>query len=103
MDTPSPNSSRLYGAYSGSLKVVKQAVAVGADLESVQAGMPLTALHLAIGRNHLDVVKYLIEDAGAPIKPDGFGRWPSVIAAQCRASDDLSEYIVECEAAAERS
>lgn len=103
MEKPAPNTDLLYGAYNGSLKIVKRAVSEGADLESMQAGTCLTALHLAVGRNHLDVVKYLIEDAGAPIKPDGFGRWPTVIAAQCRASDDLSDYIVECEAAAEHS
>lgn len=43
-------------------------------------------------------MKYLIEEAGAQLRPDGYGRWPSVIAAQCRVSDAVSDFVVEREA-----
>jgi ankyrin repeat protein len=72
----------------------------GADINRPDALTGLTALHLAVGRNALDAVRLLV-DRGAKFVPDGFGRMPSVIAAECEVDDDLADYILEAEAAAE--
>lgn len=98
MDSAEANSRLLYGAYIGNLEVVRDALQQGADIECAEAGTDLTALHLAVGRSFVDVARYLIEEAGAKIRPDGFGRWPSVIAAQCRATEEMCDYIVAREA-----
>jgi hypothetical protein len=97
------NLELLRATHRGSLDRVKRAVEGGADIEYVEPGTGLTALHMAVGRSHLDIAKYLIEEAGAAIKPDGFGRWPTVIAAQCRSSEAVCDYIVEREAEAVNS
>jgi uncharacterized protein len=60
----------------------------------------LTALHMAVGRNHLDIVKLLVEH-GASFQPDKQGRMPSTIAAECEVSDEMSDFIAEAEAKAE--
>lgn len=91
------NERLWYGAYNGDLELVREAVNDGADIESAEAGTGLTALHLAVGRSHLDIAEYLVEEAGAQVRPDGFGRWPSLIAAQCRASDAVCIYIAKQE------
>ena len=46
----------------------------------------------------VDRAAAILEDAGARIGPDRSGRWPTVIAAECRTSDELCDYIVEAEA-----
>ncbi|MBN8913092.1 MAG: ankyrin repeat domain-containing protein [Rhizobiales bacterium] len=60
----------------------------------------LTALHIAVGTNNLPLARLLIEEWHVPFGPDGFGRWPTVVAAECCASEELCDYIVEKEAAA---
>ena len=99
MEDGVPNTRLLYGAYTGSLRHVRQALVEGADVDYAEAGTELTALHLAVGRSWLDVAQYLIEEGGAAIKPDGHGRWPTVIAAQCGSSIEMCDYIAEREAA----
>lgn len=96
-------SQLLRAAYEGNLKDVSAAITDGADVESMPAASGLSALHLAVGRSHFEVLKYLIEEARAEIKPDGFGRWPTLIAAECHASDEVCDYIVEREAEAVNS
>jgi len=88
----------LSAAYHGRLDAVQRALAAGADIEAADPDTGLTALHLAVGRSHLDIVQFLIEGAGAAIKPDGFGRWPTVIAGECQSSQQVCDYIVEREA-----
>ncbi|MCP4935649.1 MAG: ankyrin repeat domain-containing protein [bacterium] len=88
----------LRAAYRGQLKNVRAALKDGADVDIMPDDIGLSALHMAIGRNHLDIVQHLIEKAGATIQPDSFGRWPTIIAAQCKASDKICDYMVEREA-----
>jgi hypothetical protein len=90
----------LRAAYDGDLEAAKTALAQGADVAKSDEQTGLCALHLAIGTDNLPLARYLIEEANAPIVPDGFGRWPTVIAAECCVSEDLCDYIVEKEAAA---
>lgn len=89
----------LEGAARGDIRAVKEAISGGANIRAAQAE-GLTALHIAVAMNDLPLARYLIEEAGAPFVPDGFGRLPTVVAAQCQASEVLSEYIFEKEAAA---
>lgn len=89
----------LEGAARGDIRAVKEAVSGGANIQVAQAE-GLTALHIAVALNDLPLARYLIEEAGAPFVPDGFGRLPTVVAAQCLASEELAEYIFEREAAA---
>ncbi len=88
----------LKAVYAADLDSTIAALEAGAEIEYSDPDSGLTALHIAIGTNNLPLTLMLIEDWGATIKPDERGRWPSVIAAQCRVDDDLSEYIVEAEA-----
>lgn len=91
------DSSLLEAAHLGKLDDVREAIRNGADVNAVHQQTGLTALHLAIGINHLPLVRFLIEEAGASVSPDRSGRWPSLIAAQCRVSEELGDYIVERE------
>jgi hypothetical protein len=93
------DASLLAGAAAGDIAGCREAIAGGANVAAQQAE-GLTALHLAIAMNDLPLTKYLVEEAGAPFVPDGFGRLPSVVAAQCQACEELAEYIFEKEAAA---
>jgi hypothetical protein len=56
----------------------------------------LMALHIAIGRNDLQMTRMLV-DAGAEFVPDSEGRMPSLIAALCETSEELQDYILEAE------
>jgi hypothetical protein len=85
-------------AYSGSLRGVRHALEQGANVDAWEEQTGLTALHLAVGTNNLALVKFLLEEAGAKLMPDKSGRWPTVIAAECCASEELCDYIVEREA-----
>jgi len=88
----------LEGAARGDIRAVREAVSGGANIASAQAE-GLTALHIAVAMNDLALAKYLIEEAHAPFVADGFGRLPTVVAAQCQVGEDLAEYIFEKEAA----
>ena len=89
----------LRGAATGDIALVQIALQDGADIAARQK-QGLMALHLAVAMNDLALATYLVEEASAPFVPDGFGRLPSVIAAQCKVSEELSDYILEKEAEA---
>ena len=56
----------------------------------------MNALHLAVGRDDLEMTKLLVE-AGIKFIADGAGRMPSVIAVQMEVSEELADYIYEAE------
>jgi ankyrin repeat protein len=87
------NMDLLQAAYAGDLAALREAIGQGAEVESVHEQTGLTALHIAVGTNNLAMTKYLVEEAGARLGPDRSGRWPTVIAAECRCGDSLCEYI----------
>ena len=93
------NGSLLQAAYDFENEAVVDALEQGADVATVHEGTGLTALHIAAGTNNLPLARILIEDWNAPFGPDRFGRWPTVIAAECQVSEELCDYIVEQEAA----
>ena len=65
-------------------------------LNTIDEPTGMNALHIAVGRNNLEVVKLLVE-AGIKFIPDKEGRMPSLIAALCEVSEELSDYIAEAE------
>ena len=72
-------------------------------VESVNLTDPVTgmsALHVAVGLNRLDMVKLLVE-LGARFFPDNEGRMPSLIAAECETSEAMQDYIADAERKAE--
>jgi len=87
-------------AYNNGLKLAKSLLERQAPIDFVHLQTGLTALHIAVGRDHLDVAKLLVE-SGASFLPDKQGRTPSVIAAECEVSDEMCDFIAEAEAKAD--
>jgi|RhiMetdeSRZDD1v2_1073273.scaffolds.fasta_scaffold03701_21 hypothetical protein len=103
--TPSALSAEdaalLDAVYEGnSAAVRRRLIADGADVNARHPETGLTALQLAVGTNNYPLSVYLIEKCGARFGSDRLGRWPTSLAARCRASVNLCDYIVEEEAAA---
>ncbi len=94
------NHRLLRAAYIGHVGMALAALQEGADVGTEHEATGLTALHIAAGTNNLELVKLLIEKWQTPFRTDRFGRWPSVVAFECRASDALCDYIMEKEAQA---
>jgi hypothetical protein len=65
-------------------------------LSEVDPATGMNALHIAAGRDNLELTKLLIE-AGIEIIPDNEGRMPSLIAGICRVSDEVADAIYEAE------
>src|SRR5690349_17138824 len=63
------------------------------DLDPVTG---MNALHIAVGRNSLEIARLLVE-AGIKFIPDNEGRMPSLIAALCDVSEELVDYIIDAE------
>lgn len=82
----------------GDIRSVRKLYADGADPNRMST-VGLTPLHTAVAMNDLPMTRVLVEECNAAFGPDRLGRWPTVIAAQCRASGALSGYIFEREAA----
>jgi uncharacterized protein len=90
----------LQCAYNGDVSKVAALVSYGVPLETTHKFTGMTALHWAVGCNHLELVRFLVE-RGASFVPDKQGRMPTTIAAECEVSEELCDFIVEAEAAAE--
>jgi len=97
---PAADMALLRAAYDANTKGVIQALDDGADVNAVDPSTGLSALHIAVGTNNLPLTQILIEDWLANFGPDRSGRWPTVIAAECRVDENLADYIVEAEAKA---
>jgi hypothetical protein len=98
--TSNKDHALLQYAYDGNLELVTELLTRGVSPDSVDSSTGMSALHLAIGRNHLDIVRALIE-FGASFVPDRQGRMPTVIAAECEVSEHLNDFIAEAEARAQ--
>jgi hypothetical protein len=90
----------LKAAYDADINEAVAALEAGADIDFADPDTGLAALHIAVGTNNLALARVLTEEWGAKIKPDGRGRWPTVIAARSRVDDELADYSVEAEAKA---
>ncbi|KUO69412.1 MAG: hypothetical protein APF80_08330 [Alphaproteobacteria bacterium BRH_c36] len=93
------NMDLLRAAYDADLAGLIGALEAGADVDTADQETGLTALHIAVGMNNLAMTQALAESWSASFGPDRSGRWPTVIAAQCRVGDAMSDYIVSEEAA----
>lgn len=90
----------LEAAYNGNDAQARAALQRGADIAARHKETGLSALHIAVGTNNLALTKILVEEWKAPFEPDGFGRMPTVVAADCSVGGELCDYIAEKEAAA---
>jgi ankyrin repeat protein len=100
MDSVTSQALFLQFAYFGHIEMVKRYLDEGVPLDAVDQATGMTALHLAVGCNHLELTRLLVEH-GASFVPDKQGRMPTTIAAECEVSEELCDFIVEAEAAAE--
>jgi uncharacterized protein len=98
--THTPESMLLEGAFAGDLNAVRKAIASGANVDVIDPYTGLAALHIAVGRNNYALARLLIEEGNARFFADRFGRWPSLVAAECRVDEALGDYIALKEAAA---
>ncbi len=89
----------LRAAYDADLASVRLALEAGADVDARDPETGLTALHIAVGMNNLPLAQMLVESWSAGFMPDHSGRWPTVVAAQCRVKDALADFIVNEESA----
>lgn len=90
----------LKAVHDADLNQALAALNKGVDVNTADPLTGLSALHIAIGTNNLSLTRTLVEDWDAVIQPDGRGRLPSVIAAECRVDEKLSEYVAKVEAKA---
>lgn len=93
-----PEKRLLRAAYGGDVTGIQEAMRQGADINAVHPETGLAALHMAVGANDLPLSRFLIEQCHARFFADKFGRWPTLIAAECQVDDALSDYIAEREA-----
>lgn len=87
-------------AYDGDVSKIAALLGYGVPLETTDKVTGMTALHWAVGCNHLELVRFLVE-RGASFVPDKQGRMPTTIAAECEVSEELCDFIAEAEARAE--
>lgn len=89
-------------AYAGKVSKMEKWIAdyPGVNINAFEEGTGLAVLHIAIGTNNLKLTRFLLAN-GATIMPDQRGRWPSLIAAQCRVSDELYDLVADAELAVE--
>jgi len=88
----------MRAVYNWNLEEVRASVRRGANVNSIHEPTGLSPLHIAVGNNDARLCRYLIEECGAAFFPDGFGRWPTLVAIECGADEDLADYIAEQEA-----
>lgn len=98
LDLELGQSLLLESAYNGDIESVDKLLKRGASLDAVDKVTGMTALHLAVGGDHLDLARFLVE-RGASFVPDKQGR--TTVAAECEVSEELCDFIAEAEARAE--
>lgn len=94
------NKDLIAAAFDGDVVRAREAFASGANVNAIDSNTGLAALHIAVGNNDARLARFLIEEANAGFFADRFGRCPTVVAVDCRADDEFSEYILKKEAAA---
>ncbi|PZR85938.1 MAG: hypothetical protein DLM68_10380 [Hyphomicrobiales bacterium] len=90
----------LEAVFYGNEKMVEMLLDFGVSPDAIDSVTGITALHLAVGRNDLDLARFLVE-RGALFVPDKQGRMPTTIAAECEVSEELCDFIAEAETRAE--
>lgn len=87
----------LSAAFAGRTDDATRAIRKGAAVDTRHPETGLTALHIAVGTNNLELARLLAEKYSAPFGPDAFGRWPTTVAAECSAAFEIQNYIVDAE------
>jgi hypothetical protein len=82
----------------GDLKNFKKYLQQGMDINYVHPNTGLPMLHMAVGLNHKDIVRFMLEN-GAKVTPDRNGRWPSTVAALCEVDGEICDMVSDAEAA----
>jgi uncharacterized protein len=100
LDLELGQSLLLKSAYNGDIEVVDKLLKIGVSLDAADKVTGMTALHLAVGRDHLALARFLVE-RGASFVLDKQDRMPTIIAAECEVSEELCDFIAEAEARAE--
>lgn len=98
--TQTATQSLIDIAYFGDVRDAERQLKEGADINVVDEATGLSPLHIAIGRNHLDLVKFLLQH-GAIVRSDRQGRWPSTIAELCEVDAEICDVVVDAESAVE--
>lgn len=83
-------------AYAGDAAAIATLLRQGHPVDTRDPASLHTLLHIAIGRNHLDLVRLLLNH-GAAIVTDGQGRWPSTIAELCEVDPEICDLIADAE------
>jgi ankyrin repeat protein len=89
-----PRSLHL-AVYARNVELVHEILYEVPDIDQIDY-RGLTALHIAIGVESLPIARLLVS-AGAAFIGDRYGRMPSLLAADCRASDELLDFILNAE------
>jgi ankyrin repeat protein len=84
LDLELGQSLLLESAYNGDIEVVDKLLKLGVSLDAADKVRGMTALHLAVGCDHLDLARFLVE-RGESFVLDKQSRMPTIIAAECRA------------------
>ena len=93
--TAEHTTGRLLRVHDGSIFLTgKSLLAVLKD--RIELHHRISAPHIAVDRNNLEIARLLVE-AGIKFIPDNEGRMPSLIAALCEASEELSDTIAGAE------
>lgn len=87
----------LLAADAHSIRGIRAALEQGANIDARHPDTGVSALHIAIGNNDLVLCRFLIEECKAGFFADKFGRWPTLVAAECQVDDELGDYIAEQE------
>ncbi|MGH6810814.1 MAG: ankyrin repeat domain-containing protein [Methylocella sp.] len=90
----------LDAAYKGRTDFVRKLLERRSDIDAADEETGMTALHIAVGRDHLELTRFLVE-RGASFVPDKQGRMPTTVAAECEVSEELCDFIADAEARAE--
>lgn len=91
------NKQLLLATAKGDVRRAVAALERGADV-NVTGCHGLKPVHIAAALNDLPLARTLIEDWNAALGPDGFGRWPSHVAAECNPGEAMGDYLLEKEA-----
>jgi ankyrin repeat protein len=90
----------LHCAYYNVMEGARLIIAENVSVNFVDPATGMNALHIAVGRDHLDMARYLVEK-GVAFVPDIQGRMPTTVAAECEVSNEMCDFIAEAEAKAE--
>ncbi len=79
----------------GDLALVQLVNDAGARVDSQTADYGLTPLHIAVGKENLPIIQYLVETAGASVSVQNNGQNTAFMEAQSQGNHEISRYLLE--------